>query len=242
MAEIQFNVGVIRPVECFKEAWELIKSDYWLLFAIFLVGALIGGASMYVLLGAMMCGIFYCYIQKIDGKPVAFEGLFKGFSYFVPSLLVTIIIVIPLFILMAAVYGPFIAAALMGSKLSSDELMGLIAGSLLIDLIVAVVMICVHTLLFFAFPLIVDRNLSALEAMKTSARAVRQNLGGVIGLIFVGAGINFIGALACGIGAYFTVPIVVAGNMLAYRKVFPRQDLNQTPPPPNAYQGAGNYT
>jgi hypothetical protein len=242
MAEIQFNSGVIRPVECFKEAWEIIKSDYWMLFAIFLVGGLIGGASMYILLGAMMCGMFYCYLQKIDGKPVAFEGLFKGFSYFVPSLLVTILIVIPIIVLLSAVYAPFIAAAVMGSKLNSDELMGLLAGSLLVDLLMSVIMICIHTLLFFAFPLIVDRNLSAIEAIKTSARAVRQNLGGVVGLILVGALINFIGALACGIGAYFTVPIVFAGNALAYRKVFPAQNPGQAPPPPNAYQGAGSYT
>lgn len=242
MAEIEFNSGVISPVECFKEAWEIIKSDYWLLFAIFLVGGLIGGASMYILLGAMMCGMFYCFLQKIDGKPVAFEGLFKGFSYFVPSILLTILIVIPMLILLGAVYAPFIAAAVMGSKLSPDELMGLLAGSLLVDLLVAVIMICIHTLLFFAFPLIVDRNLSAWDAMKTSARAVRQNLGGVVGLILVGAAINFVGALACGIGAYFTVPIVFAGNALAYRKVFPAQNLGQAPPPPNAYQGAGSYS
>lgn len=241
MAEIQFNTGVIRPVECFKEAWELIKSDYWLLFAIFLVGALIGGASMYILLGAMLCGIFYCYLQKIDGKPVAFEGLFKGFNYFLPSLLLAIVIIVPSFVLMAFVYAPFIAAAVMGSKLSQDEFMAMFIGSLAVDVVISLIMICFHTLLFFAFPLIVDRNLSAFEAMKTSAKAVWQNLGGVVGLILVGAGINILGALACGIGIYFTAPIVLAGNMLAYRKVFPATNFNQ-PPQPNAYPGAGSYT
>ena len=35
-----FTVGQIRPVECYKEGWELIKSDYWLMFAIALVGAI----------------------------------------------------------------------------------------------------------------------------------------------------------------------------------------------------------
>ena len=38
----QFNRGAIRPVECVKEGWELIKNDYWLLFAVALVGGLIG--------------------------------------------------------------------------------------------------------------------------------------------------------------------------------------------------------
>ena len=242
MAEIQFNTDVIRPVECFKEAWELIKSDYWILFLIFLVGAIIGAASMYILLGAMMCGIFNSYIKKIDGKPVAFEDLFKGFSYFGQSLLLVIVIIVPSLIMMGIVYAPFIAAFAMGGKLSQDELMGLVAGSLVVDLIVSLIVISFHTLLVFAFPLLVDRNISAFEAMKTSAKAVWQNLGGVVGLILVGAGINFVGALACGIGVYFTIPIVFAGNVLAYRKVFPAaQNFNQ-PPQPNAYPSAGSYT
>ncbi len=66
----QFRTGVISPVECFKEGWALIKDQYWLLFAITLLGFLIGGATMYILMGAMLCGIYYCFLQKIDGKNV----------------------------------------------------------------------------------------------------------------------------------------------------------------------------
>lgn len=221
MAEIQFNVGVIRPVECFKEAWELIKNDYWILFLIFFLGALIGSASLYILLGAMICGIFNAYIKKIDGKPVSFEDLFKGFSFFVSGFLLFLVIIVPTLVMMGVIYAPFIIAIMMGSKLSQDEFYALLAGSFVVDLVVSIVVISFHTLLLFAFPLLVDKNLPAVAAMKTSAKAVWQNLGGVVGLFLVGAGINFVGMLACGIGIYFTIPIVIAGNMLAYRKVFP---------------------
>src|SRR5215204_2442694 len=40
MTNTEFKTGVIYPVECVKEGFELIKKDYWLLFAILLVGAL----------------------------------------------------------------------------------------------------------------------------------------------------------------------------------------------------------
>ena len=53
MTNTEFKTGVINPVECVKEGFERIKNDYWLLFAILLVGGLIGGATMYVLAGAM---------------------------------------------------------------------------------------------------------------------------------------------------------------------------------------------
>ena len=222
---------MLRPIECFKEGFELIKDQYWILFAVTLVGAVIGGASLYVLLGAMMCGIFDCYIRKIDGETVQFETLFKGLDYFKPSLLLVAVIILPTIVVMALIYVPIIVAVAMGSKLSEDELITMFVGFGAVDLIVVVLMTCFHTLMMFSFPLLVDRKLSAWAAVKTSARAVWKNLGGVAGLIGVGILINLLGALACGVGAYFTVPIVLAGNVVAYRKLFPR----------DAYQGAGSY-
>lgn len=221
MQNTEFRKGVIRPVECYKEAWELIKNQYWLLLGITFVGALIGGATMYVLLGAMVCGIFICYFQAIDGKKVEFEGLFKGFSYFAPSLIVTIIIVVPMFIVLGLIYFPFIMAALMGSKLSQDELMALLLGTLTVDIIVTIVMVCLHTLLMFAFPLIVDRNLSALQAIKTSAKAVWGNLSGVAGLFGLGFIVSLLGYLMLCIGIYLVIPLIVASTAVAYRKIFP---------------------
>ena len=55
-----FRVGVIKPLECIKEGWALIKEQYWLFFGISFVGILIGGLVPIVLLGPMMAGIFLC--------------------------------------------------------------------------------------------------------------------------------------------------------------------------------------
>lgn len=234
----EIRAGVIRPVECMKEGWELIKQDYWLLFAITLVGFLIGGVSLYLLVGAMICGIFYCYLQKIDGKPVVFDGLWKGFQWWLPALVATIVIIVPMFIVYGILYFPFIAALVMGSKLSQEEMMGLLLGAFVLDAIVIILMVCLHTLLMFTFPLIVDRNLGAFAAMKTSAKAVWKNLGGIAGFYGVALVMSLIGALACGVGSYFVIPIIMAGTTVAYRKIFPSHEMrNFNPPPPNYYQG-----
>jgi hypothetical protein len=238
MNDISFNTGVIKPVECVKEGWELIKNDYWVLFAVALVGALIGGFSMYILLGAMFCGIFYCYLRAIDGKPVSFDGLWKGFEYFKPSLIVTLLIVIPTLIVYAIMYIPFVAAMAMGTNLSEGEFITLLVGVAAVDFVIIIIMVCFHTLLMFSFPLIVDRNLSAMDAIKTSARAVWKNLGGVVGLIVVNFVLMFLGYLALCIGLYFVIPIMIAGNAVAYRKVFPApNERNFNPPSPQFYQG-----
>ena len=181
----EFKTGVIRPVECYKEGWELIKDQYWLLFGITLVGALIGGATLYILFGGMVCGIFYCYFQKFDGRQIKFEDLFKGFNYILPGFIVVLFIVVPVLIVYGGIYFPFIAAIVMGSKLSSGEFTALLTGSLIFDFIFVVLMVCLHTLLMFSFPLIVDRNLSGFSGDETERESrlakferCRRTLGG----------------------------------------------------------------
>ena len=134
-------------------------------------------------------------------------------------------------------YAPMIIAAVMGSKLSESELMQLLIGAAVVDIIFAVIMTCFHTLLIFAFPLIVDRNLGAWQAIKTSASAVLKNISGIVGML----GVTIIASipvslLTCELGAYLLLPVMFAGYALAYRKIFPKTERNMYPPPPNAYR------
>ena len=105
-------------------------------------------------------------------------------------------------------------------------------------LITTIAMVSFHTLLTFSFPLLVDRNLGAIDAMKTSARAVWQNLGGVAGLVVVNFALMFVGYLALCVGMYFVIPVMIAGNVVAYRRVFPSLETqtNMNPPPPDSYR------
>jgi hypothetical protein len=236
MSGPEFRRGVVRPIECVKEGFELIRGEYWLLFAIWLVGGVIGSITLLIAAGAMTCGTFYCYLRKIDGEPVNFDDLWKGMQWFLPGLVVMLVIVVPMIIVYAVIYVPIVMSAVMGSRLSQDELLGLLIGAFAVDLVLIVIMICTHTLLIFTFPLIVDRNLGTVKAMTTSARAVIGNLGGVAGLFAVDFVLVLAGQLALCVGVYFVIPVIIAGNTVAYRKIFPREGGRLLePPPPAAY-------
>lgn len=239
MQELEYRTGVIKPVECVKEAWELIKSDFWLLLAVWLVGGIIGSITMLILAGAMTCGTFYTYLRKIDGHEVRFDDLWKGMKWLLPGLVVMLIIVLPFFVVYGIIFIPFILAGGMGGRLGEEELIGLMVGAFAVELVLVVVMVCVHTLIMFAFPLIVDRNLGPIKAMTTSARAVFANLSGVVGLILVNFVLVLAGYLALCIGIYFVIPIIIAGNVVAYRHVFPRTDARLHEPPPISAYGGG---
>jgi len=238
MPNTEFRTGVINPVECVKEGFELIKRDYWLLFAIALVGGLLSGFTMYILAGAMFCGIFYAFIRAIDGHPVAFDDLWKGMEHFGPGLVIILIAVVPSFVYYIFVYLTLFAAIIAGAQAGEAGLIGGVVLIGLVDLAVLIALVCFHTLLTFSFPLIVDRKLGAIDAMKTSARAVWQNLSGVVGLVLVNMGLMLLGVITCGIGMYFIMPIMIAGNVVAYRRVFPSLESRTAfnPPPPNSYK------
>lgn len=234
---IEIRSGGIRAIECAKEGYELIKSDYWLLFAIWLVGGMIGGFTLFIAAGAMTCGTFYAYLRKIDGHPANFDDLWKGMQWFLPGLVVMALIIVPILLVYALIYIPVLIAASIGSRMSESELLQMLAAAFIVDLILLLVTVCLHTLMIFAIPLIVDKGFGPIKAITTSARAVFKNLGGVAGLI----GVNFLlvlaGYAALCVGVYFVIPIILASTLVAYRRVFPRsdQDSRFDPPPPAAY-------
>lgn len=221
MAYTEFKTGVIKPVEVYKEAWAMIKNQFWMVLAVTIVGILIGSAIPIVLIGPMMCGIYLVMLQIYEGRTVDFAQLFKGFDYFMPSLILAVIIMVPTLILIFSIYIPMIGISMAGPRMSESEVIAAIAGILAVEVVIAFFMVCLHTLLLFAFPLIVDKKMSAIDAIKTSSRAVWQNIGGVVGLMVVGMGVAFVGYLMLCIGIYLVLPLIMAANVVAYRKVFP---------------------
>ncbi len=222
MKHHQFKTGVINGVEVYKEAWELMKDQFWLMLGITIVGILIGGAVPIVIIGPMICGIYLCMFDKMDGREVKFERLFKGFEFFGQSLIVAIVIMVPMFVLIFAIYIPMVAVALAGPRMSESELIPLLIGTVAFELVIAFIMVCFHTLLLFAFPLIADRRLGGIAAMKLSAQAVWHNLGGVASMIGVGFLVAIVGYLMLCIGIYLVLPLIMMASAVAYRRVFPK--------------------
>lgn len=240
MLEPEFRTGVIRPVECYKEAWELMKDQYWLIFAVVLVGILVASIIPVIIVGPMMIGIYLCLLDKIDGGEVNFDRLFKGFDQFLPSLMLSILITLPVFVMIILIYVPMIMMAFAGPRMNESDLFVFIVGVIVVELVFGIFMVCFHTLLLFSFPLMADRRVSVMDSIKLSARAVWKNMGGVVGLFGVGFVVAIIGYLMLCIGLYLVLPLIFMANAVAYRKIFPSLGQPRSmPPPPSYYQGFG---
>jgi len=235
----QFNSGVVAPVECLKEGWALIRDQYWLFMGISLVGMLIGGAVPLILLGPMMVGIFLCLFRRMRGEPVEFGMLFKGFDYFGQSLIVALIKAIPMVVVIVPFY--LIMFVVMMTTMprnhptpdeTSTFMFSFFGLEIVFIVVIVIVGLAVETFFLFAFPLVVDRNLTGMDAIKLSIKAGKANFGGVLGLLLLNAAVGFIGVLCCFVGVYFVMPVTLAAQAIAYRRVFPETLQNFAPPPP----------
>lgn len=230
-----FNSGAVRPIECISRGWDLIKGQYWLFFGISVVAILIGSAlPMAILMGPMMCGVYLTLFRKQRGEVVTFDMLFKGFDYFVNALVASLIQALPIMVVLLPTYAvslPFLFAAMKPAQRGEPPDMLPFFGFLFIFMgAMMIISIIVGVLFAFTFPLIVERNLSAVDAIKTSIKAAMANLGGVLGLMLLTMALGFAGMLVCYVGVLFVMPVTFAAWSIAYRQVFAGQDVPPAPP------------
>jgi uncharacterized membrane protein len=235
--EENLKTTAIYPVDCFTEAWNLIKKDYLLFFAVTTIGIYIGNLTFFIAAGALLCGVFYCFLKRVDGETVEVDDLLKGFRYFWRGLGLTLVFILPTIFVFFAFTVPFFMSLAVSPSLTENELYAWLGGALLLEIGLAVLIACFHTLLTFSFPLIVDRDLTLWQAILTSAKAVWQNLRGIAGLYGIGFLLLLAGLLFFCIGIYLVIPVILAAQTIAYRKIFPARKKFAEPPPPRFYQG-----
>jgi hypothetical protein len=226
----------LDPPGCISEGWNLVKDQYGLFLGITFVGMLLAGLVPFgIIMGPMYCGIFLALFMKMRGEPIEFGTLFKGFDYFVESLVVTLLIIVASVVFMVpVVIAFFVLIALgvgMGESMQSGGAAALITIPLIALLVLAITAfsVFIYGWMFFTYPLLVDRNMQAFPALKLSAKAIWANKWGVLGLMLLNWLLSMLGALLCYIGLFLYLPIMFGAFAVAYRRIFP--ELGPPPAP-----------
>ena len=227
---IPFSRITIAPFAYVGEAWERVKGQYWMFLGVTVVGMLIASlVPLAVMMGPMMCGIYLCYRQQGRGNPVSFETLFKGFDRFLESFIAallmmaaSVVLVVPLvFVLVFSGLFLGVLGASGASRAPQEGAMVLIillaVGAFLLIMLASVL---IGLFFSFTFPLIADRGLTGLEAVKLSMRAAYANIWGLLGLSLVTFFLSLVGLCFCYIGAFLVLPITFGVHWIAYERVF----------------------
>ena len=226
-------------VGCVSRGWELLKNNFGLLFVAALIYNLIEGgiallgiipiigplfslANMLVV-GPLMGGLFYVFLQTIRGRPASAGDVFMGFrksfaqlflGYLIPALLAGLCL-IPAGIVAAICILPIISADTPASP--PVEVLVIIGVTVLVCLLA----VCFLTINWvFALPLIMDKQMDFWTAMKTSWKMVRKHWWQAFGLMVLVGLLNVAGMLACCVGLLFTMPIGIGAWMYAYETIF----------------------
>jgi uncharacterized membrane protein len=78
------------PGKWIGEGWNLVQADLGNTVLIALVFTLLNGVPF--IQGALIAGFHYYFVKKLMGRRADFADLFKGFNFFVPTLVASLVI------------------------------------------------------------------------------------------------------------------------------------------------------
>jgi len=224
----------------------MVKEQYWLFVGMCAVALLIGAAvPMGILTGPMMCGFYMAFFKARRRQPFEFGTLFKGFDYFGPSVVATLLHIVPIMAIVIPAYLFFYVsmvlsvsvAAQSGEEPNPAAFFGVFGVFIIFWLVMVVIIIFISIGFTFAYPLIVDRKLSGFEAVKWSFKAAMGNFWRLLGMTLMTGLLGLGGLVLCYVGIFLVFPIIYGSIAVAYEKVFGlsgEEDflVNLPPPPP----------
>jgi uncharacterized membrane protein len=78
------------PGKWIGQGWSMVQADLGNIVLIALVFLLLSGVPF--IQGALIAGFHFYFLKRILGRPAEFADLFKGFNFFIPTLVASLII------------------------------------------------------------------------------------------------------------------------------------------------------
>jgi len=235
--EVDLTVG-----ECFAKGWEMFQRNMPVtigaLLLVFLAQMaanavpILGPIASLFLTGPLYGGMMYYFVLMVRGEECRVGTAFAGFGpRFVPlmlaGLLVTVISALCMLPGLGVLFAGIISAGFLNAQagqaqemlqaLSVGMICLLIAGVLLLVFLVFMATM----LLQFSYPLILDKGVDMMDAIKLSFRRALKKWPTLLVLMILGSLLSLLGVLLCGVGALFTVPWYLGAWAVAYEKLFP---------------------
>ena len=183
-----------------ESGFNLYKNNFGTLVLASILVVVLSTVTIGILAGPMLAGLALVILALLDKKSPAPDtgAVFKGFNYFLNSLL------------FVAVWGIFI---FIGSIiLGVIPLIGQLASIFFVY--------AAQAFLMFAMFLIVDQQMDFWPASMESINTVKTNFWPFFGISTVAGIIGSLGAIAFGIGIVLTLPIQGCILAVAYRDVY----------------------
>ncbi len=197
--------------EWIGQAWEIVRGDLGRFVTAGIIVIAISLFSALICFPALHAGLYIMALKRFRGEEITAATVFEGFRHFGQALV--------LYLLMAVIAFPAVGLAqfaLIVILEGSDSPLGLclsltfLAGGLLLGLALP------GAAAFYAMPLIVDRSMSAWEAVKASWAVTGRSYLSHLGMQLSLSLLSTIGLLVCTILVLLSMPMLPAAQVAAY--------------------------
>jgi uncharacterized membrane protein len=229
----------VRPISLFRRTLELIRGQYWLFLGITLLAMLLASAVPFgLIMGNVLVGVYACYSQRERRGRAEFSTMFKGFENFLEPFLAFLIIfaaamvvMLPMMVAMfAMIFIPIIQQA---GAAGPNAPPNLPPGVTMTIVAMYPLMIAANILIampfLFTFPLMAERNLKAMDAVKQSIQGVLRNFWGVLWCLIVVTMISVVGALMCYVPLFLMMPLTFGVFFTLYRDIYGPPPVSDEP-------------
>jgi uncharacterized membrane protein len=192
----QSAIPEVKMAGWLKEGWEIFVSDIGMFILAGIIYAILNSICFPILFGPLTCGMYLMIFDRMNGEKAEVKRLFGGFDFFGPAFWAGLIfsgLTILGWLAMFFLYLVCVIPALIGVAL----------------------LVLLQTAFLFTFQLIIQKHMTATEAISTSFNKTRENLWEFLlfGLVI------WVFSLA-GYGVILTTPLALAAAAAAYRDTF----------------------
>lgn len=229
MAELRV-VGVGDSINWLKGGWKIFTSNIanWVLMTLIfgVIGIVlsfipfIGALALYLLLPLFIGGLLYSAQKADQGQATDIMDIFAMFKdeqRRTPLIILGLLMLAVGFVMMVVVGGMMFASidSVPNGEMSMMPSIGM--GGFL----VAVIATILSSMLFiFATPLVMFKNMSAVDAIKNSFMACVKNFPAFIIFMIIYFVLAIVAAIPFGLGFLVLLPVMVAAVYVGYKRIF----------------------
>jgi membrane-anchored glycerophosphoryl diester phosphodiesterase (GDPDase) len=227
--------------EAIERGWEATKSNFFLLWAVFIVYFVIsvgisfvpvvGGLIQWVISGPLMGGMLILVLKALRNNDPEFPDLFEGFKSAFASLfgvyviqtILGLVLLIPGIAMLVIGFFPLLESIDSQDQEATAELFTtLFTSGLFIGGILYLVMgsWILNVLIYWTLPLVADKGFGVFESFGLSIRIAGRNFFRIFVFYFISMVVMVLSAIPIGLGLILTIPLVLCASMHCYEQMF----------------------
>lgn len=195
-----------------SKAWALVTANLVLLIVSYLIVAILAGIPLVGLIigGPLMFGFLRIVQKRYKGEPAEIGQVFDGFKDFSKGLVTMLLILV----VALCVFVPLVIIVLVLSWISAC------IGTPIGIVLYLCAVLALSAGLYFVMPIAALSDKQPLDAIKCNVKFLQANPKPMVILAIVTALISMAGAIACGVGVLFTVPLAMTISVIAYNEYY----------------------